>query len=99
MKTGDIKLRCRTCDCYVEFEDLPEGSEAVGTCHANPPQVIVVPQQVAPNTQDVLSGKGNGAPTTVFSPAAVFPVVRADLHFCANHPDWEKGTSDIEQIH
>lgn len=89
MKTADIKVRCIDCDCYVVLDADQGDSDEMGMCHANPPQVIMVPHVVPPSLQS------QGGQTLI--PATVFPLVRALHHFCAHHPQWGEKTD--EQIH
>lgn len=92
MKLADISVRCSGCDCYVELvgtpDDLPIENRQ-GTCHANPPSVVMVPVQSQPNAKDIIAGRANAGVVTTIQPATIFPVVSGANGFCANHPHWD----------
>jgi hypothetical protein len=92
VKTADIRVRCVSCDCYVEMADMPDDTPAehrMGMCHANPPAVVMVPVQETPRAADIIAGRANGGAVMSLRPAAVFPVMVGVSGFCAHHPGWD----------
>lgn len=98
MKPADITVRCATCDCYVELAGTPDDApneSRQGTCHANPPAVVMV-TTVQPARLTEALARGESTPQVMQQPATIFPVVSMTESFCAHHPQWGEPP---EQLH